>query len=185
MREHPTLGAVPSPASPPAPRSRSRIAVPDDPRDLPGDFAFCREVEVRFADTDAMGHVNNARYLTYCEIARAAYYEAVTGRQLPLGVHGATEGMILADIRVTYRSPAFYGETLSVETRVSRIGRTSFTMEHRLTAPDSPYGERRLVATAESVLVSYDYPAERPIAVPPELIDQVQAFESRSLREAS
>lgn len=157
--------------------------MPDDPRDLPGDFAFCREVEVRFADTDAMGHVNNARYLTYCEIARAAYYEAVTGRQLPLGVHGATEGMILAEIRVTYRSPAFYGETLSVETRVSRIGRTSFTMEHRLTAPESRYGELRLVATAVSVLVSYDYPAERPISVPRELVDEVEAFEGSSLRQ--
>ena len=130
-----------------------------------------------------MGHVNNARYLTYCEIARAAYYEAVTSRPLPLGVHGATEGMILADIRVTYRSPAFYGETLSVETRVSRIGRTSFTMEHRVTAPDSRYGERRLVATAESVLVSYDYQAERSIAVPAELVDQVEAFEGRRLRD--
>jgi acyl-CoA thioester hydrolase len=168
---------VASPNAQPAPRPRSRIAVPDDPRDLPGDFAFCREVEVRFADTDAMGHVNNARYLTYCEIARAAYYEAVTNRPLPLGVHGATEGMILADVRVTYRSAAFYGETLSVETRVSRIGRTSFTMEHRVTAPDSRYGERRLVATAESVLVSYDYQAELPISVPAELVEQVEAFE--------
>jgi acyl-CoA thioester hydrolase len=161
---------------------RSRIAVPPDPRDLPGDFAFCREVEIRFADTDAMGHVNNARYLTYCEIARAAYYEAVTGRQLPLGVHGATEGMILADIRVTYRAPAFYGETLSVETRVARIGSSSFMMEHRLTAPDSRYGARRLVATAESVLVTYDYAAERPIPVPPELIEAIETFEDERLR---
>ena len=130
-----------------------------------------------------MGHVNNARYLTYCEIARAAYYEAVTGRPLPLGVHGATEGMILADIRVTYRSPAFYGETLSVETRVSRIGRTSFTMEHRLTAPQSRYGDCRLVATAESVLVTYDYPAEHPIPIPDELADLIEAFEARRLRD--
>lgn len=172
---------MPSPRNRPEPAARSRIAVPDDPRDLPGDFAFCRDVEVRFADTDAMGHVNNARYLTYFEIARAAYYEAVTGRPLPLGVHGATEGMILADVRVTYRSPTFYGETVSVETRVSHVGRSSFTMEHRLTAPDSPYGQLRLVATAESVLVSYDYAAERPIVVPADLADQVEAFEGRVL----
>jgi acyl-CoA thioester hydrolase len=137
---------------------------------------------VRFADTDAMGHVNNARYLTYCEIARAAYYEAVTGRQLPLGVHGATEGMILADIRVTYRAPAFYGETLSIETRVARIGASSFTMEHRLTAPDSRYGSLRLVATAESILVSYDYVAEHPIAVPPDLVVAIETFEGTRVR---
>src|SRR6266567_4508835 len=110
---------------------RTRIDVPPDPRDLPGDFAHTHPVEVRLSDTDAMGHVNNASYLTYVEIARVAWYEQVIGRPLPLGVHGAEEGMILAEIRMTYRSQAFHGETLAVETRVDRIGRTSFTMVHR------------------------------------------------------
>lgn len=163
---------------------RSRRAVPDDARDLPGDFAHCREVEVRFADTDAMGHVNNASYLTYAEIARAAFYEAVTGRPLPLGVHGAEEGMILAEVRVSFRRPAFYGETVAVETRVTGIGRSSFRMEHRLTAPTSRYGEARLIATVDSVLVSYDYRAERPIPVPPDLIGAIESFEGRTLRDA-
>jgi acyl-CoA thioester hydrolase len=160
-----------------APPERTRAPAPDDPRDLPGDFACRRDVEVRFADTDAMGHVNNANYLTYCEIARAAYYETVTGRPLPLGVHGAEEGMILADIRVAYRSPAFYGETLAVETRVVRLGKSSFTMEHRITAPDSRYGKARVVATAESVLVTYDYTASHPIPLPERLVGAISAFE--------
>jgi acyl-ACP thioesterase len=54
-------------------RPRVRVAVvTPDPRDLPGDFGHRRELDVRFADTDAMGHVNNAVYLTYCESARIA-----------------------------------------------------------------------------------------------------------------
>ncbi len=166
-----------SPAAPPG----SRVAVPDDPRDLPGDFRCRLEVPVRFADTDAMGHVNNANYLTYCEIARVAYYEAVSGRPLPVGVHGASEGMILAEARITYRSPAFYGETLVVETRATRRGRTSFTLEHRITAPDSRYGPARLVAVSESVLVMYDYTAERPIPIPPDIAAAMDAFEGRDL----
>ncbi len=169
--------------APPGPSARSRAVVPPDPRDLPGDFGCRRDVEVRFADTDAMGHVNNASYLTYCEIARAAYYETVTGRQLSLGVHGAEEGMILAEIRMTYRSPAFYGETLAVETRVVAMGRTSFTMEHRITAPDSRYGTARLVAIAASVLVTYDYKARRPIPLPASLVEAVESFEGHRLRE--
>src|SRR5262245_43644460 len=136
------------------PAPRSRIEVPEDPRDIPGDFAHRHEVQVRLADTDAMGHINNARYLTYVEIARVAYWEHVTGRMLPTGAHGAEEGMILAEIRVTFRSPAFFGERLTVETRVERIGRTSFGMVHRITAPESRYGDTRLVAVADSTLVS-------------------------------
>ncbi|MEO8274267.1 MAG: thioesterase family protein [Chloroflexota bacterium] len=162
------------------PESRSRIDVPQDSRDLPGDFAHRHEVEVRLADTDAMGHVNNARYLTYVEIARVAYYEQVTGNALPIGIHGAEEGMILAEIRMTYRSPAFYGEKLTVETRVERIGRTSFGMVHRITAPASRYGPARLIAVSDSTLVSYDYTDECPIPVPDGWRTRMEAFEGRS-----
>ena len=163
------------------PESRSRIDVPGDARDIAGDFAHRHQVEVRLADTDAMGHVNNANYLTYVEIARVAYYEQVTGNALPIGIHGAEEGMILAEIRMTYRSPAFYGETLTVETRVERIGRTSFGMVHRVTAPESRYGPARLIATADSTLVSYDYTDERPIPVPDEWRSAMEGFEGRTL----
>jgi acyl-CoA thioester hydrolase len=159
-----------------------RVEVPADPRDLPGDFRFRRPIEVRFADTDAMGHVNNASYLTYCEIGRAAYYEAVTGEPFPLGVHGASEGMILADARITFRSPAFYGETLTIEVRVGRIGRSSFSQEFRLTAPESRCGHARLIAVSDSTLVMYDYTAERPIPVPSDLARAIEAFEGRPLR---
>jgi acyl-CoA thioester hydrolase len=160
---------------------RSRIGVPADARDVPGDFAHRHDVEVRLSDTDAMGHVNNARYLTYVEIARVAYYERVTGNPLPIGAHGAEEGMILAEIRMTYRSTSFYGETLTVETRVERIGRSSFGMVHRITAPESRYGPARLVAVADSTLVSYDYTDECPIPVPDEWRTAIEAFEGRQL----
>ena len=166
---------------PPAPRSRA--AGGDDARDLPGDFAHAHRIEVRLADTDAMGHVNNAAYLTYFEIGRAAYYEMVTGEPFQLGVHGAKEGMILAEIRVTYRSQAYYGETLTVETRVDHIGRSSFRMVHRLTTPKSRYGPARLVAVADSVLVSYDYRAERAIPVPSALAEALESFQGRRLRD--
>ena len=159
---------------------RSRIAVPPDARDVAGDFAHVHHIDTRLADTDAMGHVNNAFYLTYVEIARIAYYEQVVGQPLPLGAHGATEGMILAEIRMTYRSPAFYGETLTVETRVDRIGRTSFAMTHRITAPETRYGRARLVAVADSTLVSYDYVAEAPIPVPDDWRAAISIFEDWS-----
>ena len=162
------------------PESRSRIEVPADARDIGGDFAHRHQVEVRLSDTDAMGHVNNARYLTYVEIARVAYYERVTGNALPIGAHGAEEGMILAEIRMTYRSPAFYGETLAVETRVERVGRTSFAMVHRITAPASRYGHARLIAVADSTLVAYDYVEEAPIPVPDEWRAGMAAFEGRA-----
>jgi acyl-CoA thioester hydrolase len=166
----------------PASTSRSRAQVPDDPRDVPGDFPHRMAVEIRFGDTDAMGHANNSRFLTYCESARIEYWEAATGEPVGLPTHGAEESLILADIRVTFRSPAFFGEVLTVESRIGRIGRTSFTLEHRITASESPRGHARLVATAEAVAVLYDYATGRPRPVPDAIAERLEAFEGRPLR---
>jgi acyl-CoA thioester hydrolase len=170
------------PSGPAVPPTRIRIEVPDDPRDLPGDFAHRFAVTIRFGDTDAMGHTNNSRFLTFCESARIDYWETATGEPFALVTHGAEESLILAEIRVTYRSPSYFGEELTVESRLGRLGRTSFTLEHRVTAPASARGQARLVATAEDVLVLYDYAIERPRVIPDDLIARLEAFEGRPLR---
>ena len=102
--------------------TRSRIATPDDPRDLPGDFRHRVVIDVRFADTDAMGHVNNAVYLTYCETARI---RVLDGRHRRAGRRAATHGaesLILAEARITYRAQVFHTDIVTVETRATRIG---------------------------------------------------------------
>jgi len=159
---------------------RARIETPADPRDLEGDFAHSVAIEVRFADTDAMGHVNNAVYLTYCEMARIRYWTDVTGEPVAAG-HEAAESLILADARITYRAPVFHTETITVETRATHIGRSSFTLEHRLTAC-GPGGTPRLVATSDSVMVRYDYEADRSARLGPASVEAIETFEGRPLR---
>jgi acyl-CoA thioester hydrolase len=154
-----------------------------DPRDLPGPYRHRVEIVVRFADTDAMGHVNNAIYLTYCEVARIRYWTEVTGEPIRLGTEGA-ESLILAEARITYRAPAFHGEVVTVESRAVRIGRSSFTLDHRLLAA-VPGETPRLVAVSESVLVRYDYATARPVALAPAHVRAIEAFEGRTLRGPS
>ena len=153
-----------------------------DPRDLPGSFSHEVVIEVRFADTDGMRHVNNATYLTYCEIARLRYWTDVTGEGFSEGNDGA-ESLILAEARITYRDQTQYGETVVVQSRATRVGTSSFALQHRLTAgfPGEP---RRLVAVSESVLVRFDYATERPVPLTPDLIEALESFECRSLRNA-
>ena len=158
---------------------RRRIETARDPRDIAGDFGHRIEIDVRFRDTDAMGHVNNAVYLTYCEMARIRYWTDVTGEPIALGHEGA-ESLILAEARITYRAPAFHGETITVETRATRIGRSSFTLEHRLLAA-VPDGPERLVAVSESILVRYDYADHVPVELPADYVAAIEAYEGRPL----
>jgi acyl-CoA thioester hydrolase len=115
-------------------------------------FRFTLGVEVRFRDLDALGHVNNAVYLTYFESARMAWWMHLTRltdlRQMD---------MILARAEIDFRSPAAYPEVLDVGVRCASIGRSSFVIEQAITERRT----RRLVAEARKVLVHYDYAAGR------------------------
>lgn len=138
-------------------------------------FNFVVPVEVRFRDLDSLGHVNNAVYITYLEIARIKY-------RLNLMQSACLENLdlILAEITCTYRSPAYYGEILEVGVRVTEIGNKSFTMEYRVEEQKT----RRLVATGHSVQVAYDYGTQQTIPVPAEFIERAEALEGRPLRKS-
>jgi acyl-CoA thioester hydrolase len=140
-------------------------------------FRYQLPVQVRFRDTDAMGHVNNAVYLTYFESARAGYYRAVTGRSFE-GIDEHPVSLILARATVDFRAQTFFGETLLVACRTSWLGRSSFGTSYRITAAaDSPRGGGRLVAEGETILVTFDYDAQRAVPIPADLLGQLQDFE--------
>jgi acyl-CoA thioester hydrolase len=129
-------------------------------------FRFTLPVDVRFRDLDALGHVNNAVYLTYLESARLAWWFQVTGRE---GLSAL--GMMLARVEVDYRAPIALGQSLEVGVRCASIGRSSFTLEFRIEEPQV----RRLLAEARKVLVHYDHQAGRSLPIPPELRERLLA----------
>lgn len=133
------------------------------------DFRYTTKIPVRFRDLDALGHVNNAVYVTYLEIARVGYYREVTGQANP------EIGLIIARIECDYRSPAFFGETVVVACGTTAIGNSSMTMAYRLT--DEASG--RLIAEGKSVQVAFDYKENRPVPLPAELRQTLAAFEGR------
>jgi acyl-CoA thioester hydrolase len=134
-------------------------------------FKIVSDVQVRFSDTDALGHVNNAVYLSYLESARVDYL-----REL-LGAKKIEElGVIIARVEIDYKSPAFHHETLRVGCRVEEIGGSSIKMDYRIEDKDTG----RLVALAKSVLVTYDYAASRVVRVSDEWREKMEDFDGIS-----
>jgi len=135
------------------------------------DFRHRTPLQVRFRDIDAFGHVNNAVFFSYVELARIRYLLDV----LEVEADFSTLPLILARVELDFRAPIFFGDELEVATRIGRIGNTSFAMSHRVTAGT----DQRLVAEVETVLVTYDYGAGRPIPVPDEWRQKMGAYEGQ------
>ena len=126
-------------------------------------------VEIRWRDLDALGHVNNAVYLTYFEMARLGYIRALLGDDIqrdPLTLLPVGFQFILAEATCSYRSPATLTDRLTIAIWVSQVGRKSFVFEYRIT--DAVTG--RLVAQGCSTQVWYDYAAGESRVVPGEVV---------------
>lgn len=119
-----------------------------------------------------MRHVNNAVYFSYLEEARFAYWQEVLA--VPMA---AQRSFILARAECDFKAPATMGDRLEVRVRVASIGRSSFTFEYEIA--DAPTG--RLVVSARTVQVMYDYDAQRPTPMPDEVRAAIEQYEGRSL----
>ncbi len=112
---------------------------------------------VRWGDQDALGHVNNAAYLTYTEQARI---EALD--RLLSGSWTEDAGPILAAIRVDFKRPIVFPATVVVRVFGGEPGRTSFPQPYEILVE----GDEAVYATAEAVLVWVSRETGRPVPLP-------------------
>ena len=127
-------------------------------------------IAVRWGDMDSMGHVNNAKYFTYCESARMSYFAAV---RMPEHRETPTQGPALAAANLNFRRQVRYPAELDVFTRVVEIGRSSFKMEYLLVQRDT--GER--VADGHGVIVWVDYATGTSNPLPESLRRAIREYE--------
>jgi acyl-CoA thioester hydrolase len=111
-------------------------------------------LQLRYNDYDSKGHVNNAVYLTYFELGRVQAWLAAGGE--------VDADFILAEAKISYRSPALMGEPLDLEVVTSEIRTKAWVWRYRvLHAADD-----RLVAEGETVQVMYDYGSRTTVPIP-------------------
>jgi acyl-CoA thioester hydrolase len=102
---------------------------------------------------DAYGHVNNARFLTLYEEARAAL---LFGDGKPAGATGMQRGIVVARHEIDYLRPVDYGDPVQIELWVDQIRPSRFSVAYEM------YDDGQLASRARSVLVPYDLAASRP-----------------------
>lgn len=125
-------------------------------------------VQLRFSDTDRLGHVNNAVYATFAELGRLAFL-----RELGM----TDKGLILAHLSIDFVRQVHLEDECAVTTGVVKVGNTSFELAQTLTANGAT------AARFRAVVVCFDYATQRPMRVPDDFRRALLGGARRSLSE--
>ncbi|MGH3357745.1 MAG: acyl-CoA thioesterase [Nocardioidaceae bacterium] len=113
---------------------------------------------LRWADMDALGHVNNVRYVDYLQEARVDLFR-LHGRSALGGE--LVEGIVVVEHDITFHAPlVFRPAPVTIESWVTRIRAASFTLAYEVF--DEADDGRRVYARASTVLSPFVFAAERP-----------------------
>jgi len=132
-------------------------------------FKYKTNIETRFADFDMMGHVNNATYFTYMEIARAKYWKQAVQWDWK------KTGVVIAHASLEYIVPVFPEDKISIYVRTSRIGKSSFDLEYLLIKMEN--GREVVCNKGKTVCVAFDYEAKTSTPIPEEEKNKMMIFE--------
>ncbi|MBB3277442.1 MULTISPECIES: thioesterase family protein [unclassified Pseudoxanthomonas] len=84
-------------------------------------------ISVRWRDMDSMGHVNNAKYVSYLEEARVRWILDIPGVSMTDRI-----APVVAANNINYRRPLTWPNDILVELYVDRLGTSSVTIGHRI-----------------------------------------------------
>jgi len=122
-------------------------------------------LEVRWADLDLLGHVNNVKYLEYAQEARIRFRAdclSTDARDVPI---------IVRRNEIEYLRPVEdLTRPLLVDVGIARIGRTSYVMRHTMRDGDTVY------AIADAVMVHFDPDAGKSVALSPEARVELEQY---------
>lgn len=119
---------------------------------------------MRFGDTDALGHVNNASFAAYTELARLDFMRSLLG--------DTVRSLILARLSIDYRRQVTWGEALHVDSWIERLGRSSMTLGQAV------YANGDLAADVGSVVVYFDYVNGKPLELTSAMREQLASYSS-------
>ncbi|SEM69379.1 acyl-CoA thioesterase [Lihuaxuella thermophila] len=147
---------------------------PENKQDWLSKFRFYTPIQVRFSDTDMLGHINNVSYFSYFEHGRLSYFEELDLRRLLFnpdrGINGA---IVTASLECQYLHQIHFGKEIRLGVRVSRIGNSSLEFQYALTLP----AENLLGAIGRGTVVYIDIPTGKSKPIPDAAKEIIRSFE--------
>ncbi len=110
-------------------------------------FVNRRDITIEWGDCDAAGIVFYPRYFAMFDASAAHLLAAAFRmRQPDYQRHFGIAGIPMVDTRAVFLLASSYGDEVVIESRVTEIGRSSFSVHHRLLKPGEGEGIEALAA---------------------------------------
>lgn len=120
-------------------------------------FPFHVNIQTRWRDLDAFGHVNNAVFATYIETARGTLF-----KRWSLPFDGTGKSLIVASMTINYLKQLKHPSNIIVGLKINKVGNTSFNIESYI------FNEKDIqnpIAKSNVVIVCFDFDNQKPVPV--------------------
>ena len=130
------------------------------------DYPLHVELETRWRDLDAFGHVNNAVFATYIENARGTLF-----KKWNLPFDGKGQSLIVASITINYHQQLKHPTSIIIGQKITRIGNTSFDVESALFNKNNT---EKPIATSKVIVVCFDFEKQKSVPVFKQIIEDAK-----------
>lgn len=136
-------------------------------------FRHCVELQTRFSDIDALGHVNNNVYFAFMDLGKIEYFRAISdGRMSIRDIRS-----VVVHVSADFYEPSFLDDQLAVYTTIPKVGDRSFTIEQRIV--DRRTGATKCIGT--TILAGFDPATQQGAQLDPAMVAAASAYERRDL----
>jgi acyl-CoA thioester hydrolase len=127
--------------------------------EMPSEYIFTTDMEVRIGDVNYGGHVGNDSILTLAHEARLRFLSEYNYSEKD--IEGL--GLVMIDAAILFKNQAFRGDKISVDIAINDINRIGFDLYYRLTNT----ANQKDIAHVKTTMAFFDYKFQK-IAVTPE-----------------
>jgi acyl-CoA thioester hydrolase len=114
------------------------------------------KVQVRYSDTDALGHISSGSYITFMQVGRLDFFKEITQQT------GYVKPLVVANINIDYFHECRYGDDIEVVTWCARVGNKSLNICSEI------FANGELVAKGSSAHVGFNSETRKSEQLPKE-----------------
>ncbi|MDX1635476.1 MAG: thioesterase family protein [Marinobacter sp.] len=119
---------------------------------------FHYQLEPRFSDTDALGHISNTALPVWFEEGRTPVFQIFHP-----SLDVKTWPLILARVEIDLMAQSYWDQTVEIRTGIGRIGNSSCRVIQQA------FQGGQQIARGVAVLIHYDYSSQKSVPIPDEI----------------